>query len=61
MPKAPFLVYFQQNLCESLHELIQKEWGLKDILVCEEKGDLEGKFGGYIDIAILIKATRSQL
>ena len=55
MAKAPFLVHFQQNLCESLRHLVQEQWGLKHIVVCEEKGDLEGAFGGYIDIAIFDK------
>jgi hypothetical protein len=53
MGKAPFSVHFQQNLCESLRQLVQEQWRLEGVVVCTEKGDLEGKFGGYIDIAIV--------
>ncbi len=52
MGKEQFLTYFQQNLCEALSQLLQEDWNFVNIVVSEEKNDLAGTFGGYIDIAI---------
>lgn len=57
MGKAQFLTCFQQNLYESPRQLVQQEWGLEDVVVFEEKSEREGKFGGYIDIAITSKVA----
>jgi hypothetical protein len=52
MAKSEFLKYFQENLKDCIEDLIENEWGYKELQVCTEDGCLPGKFKGYMDICV---------
>jgi hypothetical protein len=61
MGKALFLDNFQENLCKSIDKLIREEWGLEGFYITCEKGNLTGKFNGFIDICIERQGIESSI